>query len=639
MGLLLALLLQAAQEARASAWGFAPDDATKALQSAIDSGAKKVVVEDMGRPWIVTPIRLAGDQEIVFEKGVVVQAKRGAFRGKNDCLFSAIARKNVALTGNGAALRMWKEDYHREYEKAEWRHCLSLRGCENVRVRGFTLAESGGDGVYVGVGPGKAPCRDVVLQDLVCDGNYRQGVSVISAENLLIENCVFRNTGGTPPQAGIEFEPNGASERLVNCVMRNCLSENNRGDGYVFYLKPLMGASTPVSIRLENCRASGNGGHPLRWVTRNEGPDGPTRGTADFVACVLEGSDRPGVMISENAAAGCRLRFERCRVADSARGSPELSPVTFSSSPAAAGNVGNAEFADCVVRDEAPRPPMALLDWTGGKRLERVSGTLIVERGGKSARYTLDSRTLAEWIPVLGLKDIPRVPLTGLKLEPAGAGAAPGAGGELRLRGASEFLLYAEAGREAAFTLRVFPVGAARAPVPVRVLSPSGKEIAVPKAPPGEKAPYAFRAEETGAYRILCEGGNASVVAESAAQRLTAVSGHGPFHFFRGGGTLYFWVPAGASEFAVKVIGGAIGESVKASIHDPAGRQVGEKDNIVKPHQFDVKRDDPSRGEAWSLRTGKPSEGVFEDYYVDLLGIPPLLAASPGALLRPAREQ
>ncbi|MGM0489879.1 MAG: hypothetical protein ACQESR_24380, partial [Planctomycetota bacterium] len=70
------------ETARASWWGFDPEDATKALRAALNSAAKQVVVEKMHRPWIVaTTIRLPSDKEIVFEPGVVVEAKRGEFRG------------------------------------------------------------------------------------------------------------------------------------------------------------------------------------------------------------------------------------------------------------------------------------------------------------------------------------------------------------------------------------------------------------------------------------------------------------------------------------------------------------------------------------------------------------------------------
>ena len=57
-------------------------------------------------PWIVTPIKAASNQEIVFEKGVVVEAKRGEFKGRKDSLFSIRLKENVSLIGYGATRRI-----------------------------------------------------------------------------------------------------------------------------------------------------------------------------------------------------------------------------------------------------------------------------------------------------------------------------------------------------------------------------------------------------------------------------------------------------------------------------------------------------------------------------------------------------
>lgn len=623
------------QEVRAAAFGFDPEDATRALQAAVASGAKKVVVENTGRPWVVTPIRLGSDQEIVFEKGVVVQAKPGAFRGKNECLFSADAARNLTLTGYGATLRMRKEDYQRDYEKSEWRHALSLRSCSNVLIRGLTIAASGGDGIYLGVARAGVPCRDVVIRDVVCEDNHRQGISIISAENLLIENVVLRNTAGTAPQAGIDFEPNRPDERLVNCVMRNCVSEGNQGCGFAFWLGYLDGTSQPVSLRLENCRAVGNRGPALMWGTRNTGPGSFPRGTGDFVSCLFERSGGPGVQISGNPASGCRLRFDRCRIADCAPDRREASPVTFTIPKEATEDAGNAEFNDLVVRDSLPRPPITFIDMTGRRRVRRVTGSLILE--SQERRFLLDERTLGEWMPALAFKDIPPVALDGLRFEPPRPGAAAGGGDPMRLRGTSEYLLYAEAGKETSFTVNFRPTGPVGGALRIHLTAPSGREVRVPEVPPRQKTPVVFTPSESGAHRIRIEAGGASVVVESAGSALVACGEKVPFHFFGGGGTFYFWVPPGTAEFGVKVTGGGIGEAVRVSLLGPDGRTVEERDNILKPHLFVAKPLDPARGEVWSLRFAKPSEGVLEDFFVDLLGVPPLLAGSPGSLLKPVK--
>src|SRR4051794_32178328 len=133
-------------DANAAWWGFDEDDATEALQAAIRSGARKVVVPNMQRDWVVRPIQLAGDQELVLEKGVVVTAKRGAYRGAGDTVFTATGVDHLAIRGHGATIRMQKEDYivgkvlkdlgwqrwFGQYEKAEWRSVLAIRGCRDV---------------------------------------------------------------------------------------------------------------------------------------------------------------------------------------------------------------------------------------------------------------------------------------------------------------------------------------------------------------------------------------------------------------------------------------------------------------------------------------------------------------------------
>src|SRR5690606_32194489 len=68
--------------ANASWWGFDQNDATACLQNAIDSGVSTLIVDNTGSDWIVNkPIQLASHQKIIFQDGVVIQAKKGAFKG------------------------------------------------------------------------------------------------------------------------------------------------------------------------------------------------------------------------------------------------------------------------------------------------------------------------------------------------------------------------------------------------------------------------------------------------------------------------------------------------------------------------------------------------------------------------------
>ena len=145
------VLIGSRSTANAAWWGFDPNDSTDAVQMAINSGAKKVIIPFMQRDWIVRPIKLASNQEIVFESGVKIVAKKDAFRSTGDCLFKATNAENVKISAYGAMFVMHKSDYmSSHYPQGQWRMGISLISCKNVLIEGVTVIGSGGDGIYIG---------------------------------------------------------------------------------------------------------------------------------------------------------------------------------------------------------------------------------------------------------------------------------------------------------------------------------------------------------------------------------------------------------------------------------------------------------------------------------------------------------
>lgn len=247
-------------------FGFDPEDSTRFLQAALDSGFPRIIVDRKSGPWVTLPLKGSSNQEIVLEPGVEIRAKRGEFRNPCDCLMTFSCCTNVTIVGRGC-LRMWREDYGRPpYRHAEWRHAISLNSSVNVTIDGPTITESGGDGIYVSTAEasGGAPCRNIVIRNADCSRNYRQGISVISVDGLLVEDCRLDDTAGTDPQAGIDFEPNNSREVLRNCVVRRCTMNGNAGYGIDLML-PLMGKpSGDLSIIIEDCESKGNRRPPYR---------------------------------------------------------------------------------------------------------------------------------------------------------------------------------------------------------------------------------------------------------------------------------------------------------------------------------------------------------------------------------------
>lgn len=625
----------------ASEFGYDVQDATDAMQKAIDSGAARVVVDRRETPWIVSKtIRLKGDQEVIFEDGVVVMAKAGAFLGGSDALFLAQGVANLTLRGK-ATLQMRKEDYWKPpYKKAEWRHALSLRGCTNVRILGLTLKESGGDGLYLGTGPGGATNKDVVIKDVVCDGNNRQGISVITAENLLIEDTVLQNTRGTPPAAGIDFEPNRPSERLVNCVMRNCVAQGNAYAAYDFYLRFMDETSVPVSIRIENCVSRNNDGPSvaLGMFTRDEG--GCLTGTVEFVGCRFEEDKGGGIVIQDNDAEGVRLLFKDCLLRDVglAEEKKQAAPILLTCTTPSSYGAGNIRFEDVTVIDPLDRPVFDFGSISPTAGLEKVSGTLIRKSGDRTETLVLDDALLDQWFPMRRLaREFANRDWQWTK--PA-AGKSTGEPGAFpRLRGSFRLAAYAEGGTEGAILMLPQEVGRGEiGRSRVRVTGPGGEEVrSTWHEEDDRRLRLAFDAQETGVYTIDCRP-------ESTGFSLRIVGANVPVSLVAGGEglkmihpavTLHLVVPAGTECFAVG-LAGAGEERVKGTLLDAEGSLVDARDDVSKPTAFVVKLETPpAEATLWTLKLEKPSQGVLEDVSVALTGVPPLLAPSPEMLLAP----
>jgi hypothetical protein len=201
---------------------------------------------------------------LIFEPGVVIEAKAGCFgslqdptslapllstrnSGPHACYPDFLSphrgcAENLTIEGYGATLRMRKHDYMNAsiYSHSEDRGGLMIYRAKNVTVRGLTVTLTGGDGLYI------HECAGCHFSDLDLVDNYRQACSVISARDTTFDNCSFRDTGmtgGTAPQAGVDFEPNTAVDYLVNITLRRCTASNNVGGGFflsygaVFYFE------------------------------------------------------------------------------------------------------------------------------------------------------------------------------------------------------------------------------------------------------------------------------------------------------------------------------------------------------------------------------------------------------------------
>ncbi len=347
-------------------YGQDPKDGTRILQQAIDSGAEVVFIPNPGEPWITAPLSLRDNLTLIFEEGTVIQAKEGEFKDLGANLISARDKSNITIIGNGAILKMNKEEYlGDDHKQGEWRHVVGLYGCSDVYIENITVQDSGGDGFYLGSGrwtPRGQPgipgmplyCKNITIRGVVSQNNLRQGISIITGKNILLEDSVLKDTYGAAPMAGIDIEPNNANDILENIVIRNVESINNHGSGFEIHVKKLNETSKPISILFENCRAIDNHGDGFSL----HGPGSKLQGLVELVDFTVEGSGAAAINVREKPAESFELHFKRAYFSNVAKRMEAHSkhPIWFQVRQKETDTQGGILFTDCVLEDNVDRP-------------------------------------------------------------------------------------------------------------------------------------------------------------------------------------------------------------------------------------------------------------------------------------------
>eukprot|EP01048_Picozoa_sp_COSAG05_P004327 COSAG05_NODE_228_length_13388_cov_2.850403_2_plen_794_part_00 len=197
----------------------AADCTTAEAQAAlVDVGGEAVFLAQL---YVVQPLFIRADRLTVsFLAGARLEALRGGFRGVGGSLMTAANVSNLTIRGSCApgapasTWRMWREDYlnaSQGYTNQGYRHGLRLENVHRATVSCLTLSDTGGDGVYIagtsdrGVAPTPGS-SDVTLSRLTLLRNQRQGMSVIGALHLLVEDSLFADMNGSEPMAGVDLE-------------------------------------------------------------------------------------------------------------------------------------------------------------------------------------------------------------------------------------------------------------------------------------------------------------------------------------------------------------------------------------------------------------------------------------------------
>jgi len=624
-------------EARVSWWGFNAEDSTEFLQAAINSGAKKLVLDRQASDWVTLPLKAASNQEIVLEDGVVLQAKKGAYLGPSDSLLTLRQCENVVIRGEKpgakAFFRMNKADYQKApYKPAEWRHGLSILSSKNVLVEDLTIEFTGGDGIYLGVCKAGVTCGDVTIRRVLCYENHRQGISVISARNLLIEDVIMRDTNGTAPQAGIDFEPNLENEELTNCVMRRCVCEGNAGDGFEFYLPNLTSKSGTLSITLEDCVSRNNKRSGINWILTNAGKAGeadPIPGTFVVKNFVTENEGGFGIAMRNNPIDSVKTTFENVKIVN-----PANIPLYLYSSADEPRPFGDVTFKNVEIQDE--NLPENLLNrqfikFSDGSAdawgIERVSGEIVCKRGEKTETLVINDAWLAANYPQKNTHHLPTLKYEAKDLTSRTA-ATPGKFYPMRVRNFARYFFDVKAGQPFEFSLRFCQVGRnTHDPIDLKLVGPDGKAVKLEKLVMNQTQRFVVPNPRDGIYTLECGPNTHSfllteptVPVALAAERV---------NFISAAGSVFLRVPEGTKDFGICVIG-ENAEQVDAAIYAPNGEKRWEKKQIANSEFFYPDPVECAKGGVWRIEFAKPKEECFEDFHLRIQNVLPVVTFREG---------
>jgi hypothetical protein len=545
---------------KASSFGWNATNATKCLQAAFDSGAAKVVVDRQAGDWIVEPVFLRSNQEVLIDEGVVVRALKGAYRRPTDCLFTARGISNAVLRGmSGAHLRMERDDYtdRRRYCFSEWRHALNIIDSTDVRVSDIAFSHSGGDGIYVG---GRS--SDIDIRRVDCRNNYRQGISITGAHNLTIADSRFTATKGTPPQCGIDFEPNKPADRLSGCLVENCEFNGNASSGILFHLTQLDETSEPISIAVKNCRSTGNAANALTMTVGANGKRRPVKGEILIDGCRFAGNKSRAMVVNGISRETASVMVKDTRF--DARGA-QRSGILISNNDLF-DNAANLTFENC--RLAVDKYPAVEFSSALGGGVESIGGTLSVECKGSVGlfdfgRFAADNRPKPELSKAFGDRFVDYRELRPIAPDSIVKRATP------MCRGKFTFLQYLPKEGEYAIVFKAKSIGGRKLDCPVQMRDMMGTDLgAFSITAVVQKVTIKASGRNLRRFEIDTRGNTVAVGSPYPGQGLLA---NAPVSLFRESCRLYFAVPEGAENVHVAV---TPEEPAEATLLNAVGKKV-----------------------------------------------------------------
>ena len=558
--------LDAGKKVHAKDFGWDKDDATEALQKAVDSDASVIIVDKMATPWQIEGVKIPSCKKLVLRKGAILEAKKGGLLKAHS--FIAACGTNIVIVGEGGnEIRMRKLDYLNDKKTYpvfdDNRHGIGYGGKGprgNLLVRNLKIASTGGDGACL------TNCKRTWFDHVELTDNVRQALTIGGGcDTIYLTNCKFNNSWGGEPMSGIDIE--NAYEFGHICEIY--CEDSEFADNRIFGLVLATSTYTPISMLFRNCEFRNNHSASLSILNR---PGVPTVNREIFENCrFLQAKCVPPIRYLRTLIGN--MHFKDCLIQEIPGGDSfsTASPISVSLDPIMSHYyVGKNVFENLKVVGYEGVPLFSLTGRAGGAEfIPDGAFEGVVDFNGEKI-------DLAKFIKERGLdKPAPEYkgePLDLAKLSPPPLDSAvdaylPGPYGN-----GVELLYWAKAGRriKLAFFNRITPGTKWAKGRVMSVVKPDGtKEEICPLDPTNDYTSVWYEVPSDGFYRFRAPGNGFWIPQDDQtwgySYRTCAGNGFLQFSRLSFPFTGFFEVPKGVKEVTIQTDGGQYFEMVDAN--------------------------------------------------------------------------
>ena len=331
-------------------------DDTAAIQAALDKNSSVYIPGGTYYINVDEMLRLNSGQTLTLSDEATLQALP-----TSSSLYGIIAIfgvSDVTVTGGRIVGDRWSH----EGTQGEWGMGIYLGyGASNVEISDIYISDCWGDGVYFG--NGDTPISYVTIDNVTCDNNRRQGMSISNAIHITVTNSTFKNTHGTAPEAGIDIEPDPGNT-LYDITIQNTQCIGNAGSGI-----DIMGISEHVDdIDIIECELTDNSGMGLRIYKASDVCVSDTVTSNNFGGIEIPGDasnlEFSGVTVTDNSwrgvsfvttdqLEGCsEVSFESCVFSNNSKNYPNAKDGIRIDCWDQSGFIRDVTFSNCQFYDD-----------------------------------------------------------------------------------------------------------------------------------------------------------------------------------------------------------------------------------------------------------------------------------------------